>query len=397
MLRRNLQLTALATVVLLVSCDFAPATALPSPTVRATLRPTSTPQRTAVPPPTSAATQRWATATSPRATATTTTVAAVTPGSGRAVLANYFPWYDPATWDTGCTSDKDRPRDGVYSSDDEAVIARHIRQAQAAGLDGLAVHWFARDNRTDANLARVLDLSPDGFDSTVTFLRHILPGTKQGDVVDALRYLIATYGQHPRLFRVDGRPVLLFADILRVPNTRGTRPGSDKDVGTAVATWKAIRAAVDPGHEWWWIAEGLQDDYLAVFDGLYVYKIDHECCPNTYSNASRWAGWVRDWEVQTGQDKLWAATVMPGWDDLNSAKRQCADLRVSSEPFARQREDGAYYARTWEAAIASQPDFILVHSFNEWVEGSYIEPSAKYGDEYLTLTAQWAARYRGGE
>ena len=34
------------------------------------------------------------------------------------VVANYFPWYDPGTWDTGCTSRDDRPQDGVYNSDD---------------------------------------------------------------------------------------------------------------------------------------------------------------------------------------------------------------------------------------------------------------------------------------
>jgi hypothetical protein len=174
----------------------------------------------------------------------------------------------------------------------------------------------------------------------------------------------------------------------------GRRPISDKDVETALANWRAIRQAVDPDHKQWWIAEGLEADYLSVFDGLYVYKIDHACCPNTYQSASRWAGWVRDWEKRTGQDKLWVGTVMPGWDDLNSAQSQCADLRVSSEPFARERENGAYYERTWRAVLDSSPDFVLAHSFNEWVEGSYIEPSLRFGDLYLTLTARWATEYK---
>jgi hypothetical protein len=238
----------------------------------------------------------------------------------------------------------------VYNSDDGAVIARHIAQAQAAGLDGFAVHWFATDNRTDTNLSQVLELSPDGFFSTITFLHHILPGVRQQGVIDASRYVIETYSQHPRFFRLGAKSVILFSDMLRVPNAKGVRPTSDKDVSIAVATWKAIRQAVDPDHKIWWIAEGLQTDYLAIFDGLYVYKIDHACCPNTYQSASRWAGMVRDWARRTGQPKLWIATVMPGWDDLNSAQSQCSDLRVSSEPFARERAAGAYYDRTWEEA-----------------------------------------------
>jgi len=306
-----------------------------------------------------------------------------------AVLANYFPWYDPETWSTGCTSAGDVPGDGVYQSDAPEVIARHIGQAQAAGLDGFAVHWFAPSNRTDTNFSQVLHQSPEGFNSTVTFLYHILPGANQQGVIDALRQIIENYGGHPRFFRADGKPVIMFSDMYRVPDMSGAQSSSP------VALWAEIRQTVDPDHNTWWIAEGLEPEYLSVFDGLYIYKIDHACCPNSYASASRWAGWVRNWEQKTGQTKLWVGTVMPGWNDLNSVQDHCADLRVSSEPFARDRADGAYYARTWEAVLPTQPDFVVLHSFNEWVEGSYVEPSAGFGDLYIQLTAQWVAHFKG--
>lgn len=357
-----------------------PAATVPRPT--RTPRPSPTPGPTPTPAPT-------------RTPASNPSAHPLHPPAPRRVLANYFPWYDPGTWATGCTSDSDQPRDGVYNSDDPGVIARHIAQARSAGIDGFAVHWFAPGNRTDANFEKVLNLSPEGFDSTATFLYHILPGVNQPGVENALRYLISRYASHPRFLRVAGRPVILFSDLYRVPDPAGNRPASDQDVATAVARWAQIRQAVDPQHTTWWIAEGLKPEYLSVFDGLYIYKIDHACCPTAYRGASRWAGWVRDWERRTGQPKLWIGTVMPGWDDLNSAQPHCADLRVSSAPFARDRENGAYYARTWEAVLPTNPDLILIHSFNEWVEGSYIEPSVRFGDLYLQLTAQWAARYKG--
>jgi hypothetical protein len=307
-----------------------------------------------------------------------------------AVLANYFPWYDPETWSTGCTSGGDLPRDGVYQSDDPGVIARHIAQAQGAGLDGFAVHWFAAGDRTDTNFAQVLAQSPDGFGSTVTFLYHILPGVDQQGVIDALRYVIDGYSGHSRFFRAGGKPVIMFSDMYRVPGAGGSH-------AAAIEIWRQVRDAVDPHHATWWIAEGLEPAYLAVFDGLFVYKIDHACCPNAYTSASRWAGWVRDWEGQTGQPKLWVGTVMPGWNDLNTGQAHCVDLRVSSEPFARDRADGAYYARMWEAVLPTQPDFIILHSFNEWAEGTHIEPSVAFGDLYLQLTAQWVARFKGSQ
>ena len=46
--------------------------------------------------------------------------------------------------------------------------------------------------------------------------------------------------------------------------------------------------------------------------------------------------------------------------------------------------------------IPTLPDLVVVHSFNEWVEGAYIEPSERFGDQYLRLTAQWVARFKAG-
>jgi hypothetical protein len=303
------------------------------------------------------------------------------------VLANYFPWYDPGTWATGCTSAGDQPRDGPYNSDDVNVIARHIAQAQTAGLDGFAVHWFAPDNRTDHNFSKVLNQAPSNFYATVTFLYHILPGVDKQGVINALTYLIHTYSGHPQFYHVGGKPVIIFSDMYRVPGAGGNHQA-------AIATWAEIRQAVDPGHNTWWIAEGLEPGYLATFDGIYVYKIAHACCPYAFQSAAKWAGWAQRWEQQTGMPKLWVGTVMPGWNDTNSANPQCADMRVSSDPFSVARDDGAYYAQTWQAILATHPDFVILHSFNEWVEGSYIEPSVNFGDRYLQLTAQYIAQYK---
>ena len=38
----------------------------------------------------------------------------------------------------------------------------------------------------------------------------------------------------------------------------------------------------------------------------------------------------------------------------------------------------------------------MITSFNEWPEGSFIEPSATFGDQYLGLTSTWSARFKSG-
>jgi hypothetical protein len=46
--------------------------------------------------------------------------------------------------------------------------------------------------------------------------------------------------------------------------------------------------------------------------------------------------------------------------------------------------------------MASQPNWVVITSFNEWPEGSYIEPSAAYGDAYIGMTAQYSGQFKAG-
>lgn len=372
-----------------------------TPTATATRTPTSAP--TDIPTPTATTPPTVAPTDTPEPTAPATAAPTDTPEPAppqpaaevpapvrypRLVLANYFAWYDHATWGSCAVSDGDGPLE-PYHSDDAGTIARHVRQAIDAGIDGFTLQWFAPGERTDRNLGTLLAQSQGtGFRSTVVFLRHIWPGSPaatQGTVGDAITHLIATYGGHPNYLTVDGRPVIVFADVYRVPREGGQTPQQ---------AWGAIRARVDPERRSVWIAEGLDASYLDVFDGLYVYKITHAAYPDDYVKASRWAGNVRRMEAQLGQPRLWMATISPGWDDLRSGCQP--DVRVPSAPHKRHRDDGAYYRATLDAALASEPDWIWINSFNEWIEGTYIEPGRLYGDRYLQITRELATRFKGG-
>jgi hypothetical protein len=69
-------------------------------------------------------------------------------------------------------------------------------------------------------------------------------------------------------------------------------------------------------------------------------------------------------------------------------------VRVPNPAHRLDRAGGAVYAATFEAAVASNPDWLLLSSFNEWVEGSYIEPGLLYGDTYLQLTREFVRRFQ---
>lgn len=378
--------TAVAMVALTAQVITPPATDTPGP-----LRTAAPPAATLPPPSQPTATPRrvtaapGATATARSATVSVPVVTAVPPPPGeRLVLADYFAWYDGEDWSgsRSCRiSDGDRPQQ-PYHSDDAETIERHIHMAKGAGIDGFTVHWWGPGDRTDHNFATVLDKGQGaGFRSTVVFSYHFTGQHGVEAIGDALRHVINQYGGHAGFLRDQGKPVIFFVDMERVP-------------GSPIATWDAIRKRVDPDRRTIWIAEG--DDkklpYLGVFDGLYTYKVTHKISPDAYTKLSRYAKGVQDRAQQLGRPLIWVATVMPGWDDLRSACMP--DVRMPSQPHRRDREGGGFYRKSFDAALQSNPSWLYVNSFNEWVEGHYIEPSEKYGDSYLELTGQLVRSFK---
>ncbi len=292
--------------------------------------------------------------------------------SGPLVLAFYYTWFDENTWNSGQLSDLPAER---YASADRGAMGRHIDQAKAAGIDAFVVAWYGPNgdtNQTEANLRTLLDeAAARNFRIGILFETDspFLGGPDSATA--ALQHALGVHANHPAYLRADGKPVVFF--------WRSSLYG--------VGTWASIRSQADPGYGSLWIGEGVDTSHLSVFDGHYLYSNTWNPPADLSATNQKFAARVAAMREATGAAKLWVATVMPGYDDVR--------IRPNSG-FARSRDGGAYYAQSWEAAIASSPNWVVITSFNEWPEGSYIEPSANYGDAYLGLTAQYGGQYRSG-
>lgn len=304
-------------------------------------------------------------------TATSPTLAQQAPQ--RLLIAYYYAWYDMDTWRSGTTADLPAQ---LYESSDPRVIQRHILQAQSAGIDAFNVAWLGPRNPTDRNLTLVLAnaerlgfAASVGFETDSSFLRS------RADFVEALSYAIRTHGGHPAYLRFEGKPVIFFWRLGAIP-TDG--------LSSSIEAWREVRREVDPEGRTLWIGEGDQFQYLAVFDGIHPYSI--AWAPNVAQVLAAYAGRTRQQAVALRDRKLWVATVMPGYDDRRTGR---------ADAFARDRAGVGFYRETWAGAIASNPDMIIVTSWNEWVEGSQIEPSQTYGAQYLGETRALATRWKG--
>ena len=180
-----------------------------------------------------------------------------------------------------------------------------------------------------------------------------------------LASLLSTHANHPAYLKVNGKPVVFFWQNSRF----------------SVNDWTTIRQAVDPLHQSIWISEGTNLDYLRVFDGHHVYNIAWSADPR--AEVIKWGQRVREKAIELGAFKYFVGTAMPGFDNRLS----------SSSPTYRPRSNGEYFRQSFTGVTQSNADWAVVTSFNEWVEGSQIEPSVTYGDQYLNLSAELANTY----
>jgi hypothetical protein len=79
-----------------------------------------------------------------------------------------------------------------------------------------------------------------------------------------------------------------------------------------------------------------------------------------------------------------APSVGPGYE---------AD-RATGDPRSRPRRAGATYDAFWRAAVAARPDRITITSYNEWHEGTQIEPARASGGRVIAISPVLRLGYR---
>jgi hypothetical protein len=308
----------------------------------------------------------------------------------RKVLTFYYPWYGTADGPGGAgrtvhwgridaagkdiEASTDYPQLGAYDSHDPKVIDQHCRWAKDAGIDALIVSWWGHDHYTDRAMGAILDgCERHGLSACIYYETVPKPQTSRSAADDIIKVL-NKYGAHPAHLRVDGKPVVfIYGRALQ-------------ELG--LTEWLEALKLVRAGYKGGVTAVGDQFSYGAarVFDGLHTYNTAGNLRGREPEDARSWASqtyqsWV---ELADRAGRINAITVIPGYDDT----------KIRKPGLAVKRYDGGLYRVQWEEAIKADPHWILITSFNEWHEGSEIEPSLQYGRQYLDLTAEYTKSFR---
>jgi glycoprotein endo-alpha-1,2-mannosidase len=311
----------------------------------------------------------------------------------RQVLAFYYPWYGIATGPGGAgrtvhwgrinaagkdiEASTDYPELGAYDSHDPNVIDQHCRWAKEAGIDGFIVSWWGHNHYTDRAMSLILDACKrHGLNACIYYETVPRPKTPRAAADDIVKVL-NKYGKHPAHLKVDGKPVVfVYGRALQ-------------EMG--LTEWLKALDMINAEYKGGVAAIGDQFSFGAVrvFDGVHTYNTAGQLRGREPSDADRWAAetylsWVR---LADAAGKICAITVIPGYDDT----------KIRKPGLAVQRYDGQLYRVQWEEAIKADPQWILITSFNEWHEGSEIEPSLQYGRRYIDLTTEYASRFKANK
>jgi glycoprotein endo-alpha-1,2-mannosidase len=267
------------------------------------------------------------------------------------------------------------PMRGCYSSRDAAVTRAQLRELLHAGVGVVVLSWSGRPDvpgthdtqgiSTDNLILNVMDIAKEvGMEVAL----HLEPyhGRSALSVSEDFAYIMKKFGVHPALHRTaagrgmgDQRelPVLYVYDSYRIPvrewqqvlmpmRTKSAR-NTDRDV-FAIGLW------LEP-HD----GEQL---YEAGFDGAYTYFASDGF---TYGSSTRnWRGMA---EFAQTHGLLFIPSVGPGYDDSR--------IRPWNKRTSKERMGGRYYEDMWSAAVGSGAQLVSITSYNEWGEGTQIEPA----------------------
>lgn len=256
------------------------------------------------------------------------------------------------------------PKLGSYSSADVAVLDQHMKWIESAGIDVLIYSWWGQDDLTDRNTRLVLDAASD-HNLKLSFLIEPYLGRTTRSICEDIEYLHREFGNHPAIFRV----------------SRPTEYGNNPRLRSMIFVY----APEYPDHELMMLADQIHDsEYDSI---LLLHSTDVSAVDRTHADGifayEAYQSLMHFYEGIAGaavkKNVIFIPCVSPGFN-INRT------LGSRSQIF-RPRRNGQTYDLWWEKVLISDTDFVSIISFNEWHEGTQIEPAIKaklFPNSYLS-------------
>ena len=313
------------------------------------------------------------------------------------IMAHYMPWYQTPTgsvgWGWHWTMDHFNPRQvnengkssiashyypltGPYDSGDRDLLEYQVMLMKISGIDGVIVDWYGFAGfwdygKINSSTHKLFEqIQKAGLLFAITYedrtIQNMLDNNyhKVNDAhqhgAEVMQYLQENWFMEANYLKVNQRPVLfvfgnppyfnsnsdweqLFS-VLDVPPYLITQDGRVVSLAESGFPWPPMH--LSGGGE---LSQKALENYL---DGF-------------YDKASSW-------------DTL-IASVFPGFHDIYR------EAGVGSSYGYLDSQDGKTFEYTFQKALEHDPDIIQVVTWNDYGEGTNIEPTLEYGMQYLEI------------
>lgn len=304
------------------------------------------------------------------------------------VLAHYMPWFEakPVSdkWGWHWTMkafDPDKmvggqpniashfhPLIGPYDSSDIAVLEYQLLSMKLAGIDGVIVDWYGLTDFRDyailhRNTTRLLETAERHKmkfvicyeDQTIPALvegKRIAAADRSSHAANEIQWLSKYWFKSPSYLLLDGKPVLLSFGQTGLTNDEWSQCLKQAAVPVMYFSQQQRRAAAVGAFDW-----PTPSEPLKAFERFHKE--------------------ARDWPQSI-------PVAFPRFVDIY------AEAKVSPSYGRLDDDKGQSFRRMLDRAFQSKAAYVQIATWNDWGEGTQIEPSHEFG--YRDLETLWNLR-----
>ena len=307
-------------------------------------------------------------------------MSAQTTAAPRALMAHYMPWYankqTSGNWgwhwtmnhfapDQNEAASKFHPTLGLYDSSDPDVLECHVLWMKLAGIDGVIFDWYGPDDYLDYGVlhrnceAMLPYLRRAGLKFAVCYedqsVKHMIEGgrlrpdqtVEHGQKV--MRWLEANWFAEPNYLRVDGRPLLMVFGPQFYQNSQWPQLFMPLPAPPTFLTLHERKAGAQGAFDW----------------PLPQTKNGLQAVDRFYARAT-------DWPISV-------PVAFARFDDIYAAAGLTSYGEIADD-------DGQTYRAMLRRALQSGAPVVQIATWNDWGEGTQIEPSHEFGTRDLEAT-----------
>ena len=286
------------------------------------------------------------------------------------------------------------PLVGPYDMSDPLAIEYHCQLMKMAGIDGISFNvksfspWRAKSMRRYVAAMKRYGLKGIiRFEDLFYYDQRKYKKNRQAAIADIHADMTKWLKlMAPVQYRISGRPVFMLFTF--------------KQTGEELGAWKkSLPEATRPIIV---TRPGYTNKIKGVIDGSFSWCGLWPRAPKAkppFSRQLNMASIKANHAAQTAKGRkllkrkkisFWMVGVSPGFDD-----RGCWAWGHDIGPRQVPRYDGETYRHRWGEALKSGYPFIIIPTWNDWMEGTIIEPSVEFGTKYVEITREYSAKFKG--